>query len=171
MKKLHFLTLIFLFPLFTLSAQSIERQLIGVAGGNNTDEQILLDWTLGETFTALYNSTFGIYKEGFLQPDNFNTDLNESNTETNHILSGQFSAKIFPNPFTETFTFQVSEVQEFDFHLLIVDYSGKVLMEKTLPAGSLKIDWAMNDYPSGLYFLECKDNYGKLVHSFKLLKL
>ncbi len=170
MKINSLLTIGLLFLTSFLMAQSIERQLIGVAGGNNTNDQILLDWTLGEAFTTYDNTPYGSYKEGFLQPMNLNQKLNEPATEPNNDLSGQITAEVFPNPFNGAFNFQINQAQESDAQLTILDYSGKVLMRKIFPAGSLKMEWAMNDYPPGLYFLQFEDDSGILRQSFKLLK-
>ncbi len=169
MKKSHLFTIGLLFLSSFLIAQSIERQLIGVAGENDSGTQILLDWTLGETFTAYDNTLIGIYKEGFLQPVILNQ--NESTTEPNNELSDQITAEVFPNPFSGTFTFQISDAQEKDAQLTILDYSGKNLIKKIFPAGSLKMEWTMSDYPAGLYFLQFADDSGILRQSFKLLKL
>jgi hypothetical protein len=171
MKKPHLLIIgLLLFTSF-LTAQSIERQFIGVAGGNNTNEQIFLDWTLGEPFTAYDNTLIGIYKEGFLQPVILNQNQHESITDPNNELSDQITAEVFPNPFSGAFTFQISEAQEKDAQLTILDYSGKNLIKKIFPAGSLKMEWTMSDYPAGLYFLQFADDSGILRQSFKLLKL
>jgi Secretion system C-terminal sorting domain len=171
MKKTHLLPLVFLFFVFSLSAQSIERQVIGIGGNNNTDEQILLDWTLGETFTAFDNAPFGHYKEGFLQPLFLNEKLDNPDNQSEQNLSDYFDAEVFPNPFNGIFTFQINNVLKSDAQLIILDYSGRVLMKKILPVGSLKMEWAINDYPSGLYFLQFVDDFGVLKQSFKLMKL
>ncbi len=171
MKKPHLITYVFLFFTFAITAQTIERQFIGVAGENDSGKKISLDWTLGEPFTAFDNVSFGFSKEGFLQPRILEKTQIEPGSEIIFEFSDQFSAKIFPNPFEETFTFQISQAQEQDNQLTISDYSGQTLMNKTLPAGSLKLEWAMNDYPTGLYFLQIADDSGKLIHRFKLLKI
>jgi len=171
MKINSLLTIGLLFLTSFLMAQSIERQLIGVASENITDNQILLDWTLGEPFTTYDNTLLGFYKEGFLQPVNLNQDQKEpTTTEPNNDITGQITAKVFPNPFNGAFTFQINQAQESDAQLTILDYSGKNLIRKIFPAGSLKMEWAMNDYPPGLYFLQFEDDSGILRQSFKLLK-
>lgn len=171
MKKLHLITFGFLIFAFSLTAQSIERQLIGVAGENDSGTQILLDWTLGEPFTVYDNTLLGDYKEGFLQPVILNQNQDEPTTEPDNALTDQITAKVFPNPFSEVFTFQISQAQESDAQLTILDYSGKTLIRKIFPASSLNMEWTMNDYPPGLYFLQFADDSGILRQSFKLLKL
>ena len=171
MKKPQLFTLTFLFFAFSLMAQSIERQLIGVAGENDSGNQILLDWTLGEPFTAYDNTLLGDYKEGYLQPFYLLDEFSEDNTETNFSYANHISAKVFPNPFNKIFTFQINQAQAFDTQLIILDYSGKILMKKILPAGRMEMEWPMNDYPPGLYFLQFTDDTGTLRQTFKLLKL
>jgi hypothetical protein len=171
MKKPHSLTLVLLFFTLSIFSQSIERQLIGVAGENDSGKQILLNWTLGESFTFYDVTLLGDYKEGFLQPHDLLQELDKTEPDNNHNFSGDFSAEVFPNPFSGTFTFQINYEQESDAQLTILDYSGKFLMKKTFPAGSLKMEWTMNDYPAGLYFLQFTDNSRITRHSFKLLKL
>lgn len=171
MKKPHLLTIGFLFFACSLTAQSIEQQLIGVAGENDSGNHVLLDWTLGETFTTFNNAAFGSYKEGFLQPIDLSHEKNEINIETDYAFSDPLSVEIFPNPFIGTFSLLVNKPQKEDLHFVISDYSGKNLVENTLAAGSLKMECAMNEYPSGLYFLQFVDDSGALRHSFKLLKL
>ena len=171
MNKPLLFTMTFLFLTFSMMAQSIERQLIGAAGQNDSGKLILLDWTLGEPFTVYDNTLLGFYKEGFLQPVILNQDQKEPTTEPNNDITDQITAKVFPNPFNGAFTFQISQAQESDTQLIILDYSGKNLIRRIFPAGSLKMEWAMNDYPPGLYFLQFEDDSGILRQSFKLVKL
>ena len=171
MKKPHLLTLVLLFFTISLISQSIERQLIGVAGENDSGNQILLDWTLGEPFTAYDVTLLGETKEGFLQPHDLLQELDEIEPNTNDGFLDQFSAEVFPNPFNESFTFQINKAQEFDAELTLFDYSGKAILQKNFPAGMLKIDWTIDGYPTGLYFLQFTDNSGKLLQTFKLLNL
>ena len=171
MKKPTLLTLAFLFFAFSMMAQSIERQLIGVAGQNDSGKQILLDWTLGEPFTAYDNTLLGDYKEGYLQPFYLLNEFTEDHTETNFSYANHISAKVFPNPFNKSFTFQINQAQAFDTQLTILDYSGKILMKNILPAGSVEIEWTMNDYPPGLYFIQSANDSGSLRQIFKLLKM
>jgi len=171
MKKPTLLFLAFLFLAFSMMAQSIERQLIGVAGQNDSGNLILLDWTLGEPFTAYDNTLLGDYKEGYLQPFYLLHEFTEDNTETNFSYVNHISAKVFPNPFNKSFTYQLNQAQEFDTQLSILDYSGKLLMKKILPAGSVEMEWTVNDYPPGLYFIQSADDSGRLRQIFKLLKM
>ena len=171
MKKPHLLPIIILFFTSTLIAQSLERELIGAAGGNNTDDQILLAWTLGEPFTTFNNVSSGTFKEGFLQPYNWNLNLEDPGVENVYTFSDKISAKVFPNPFKETFTFQISQARKTDTQLSVLDYSGKVLLKKILPSGSLKTEWTMKNYPSGLYLLQFSDDSENFLHRFKMLKL
>ena len=171
MKKSHLLTFILLFFTLSLISQSIERQLIGVAGDNESGNQIILDWTIGEPFIAYDNTLLGDYKEGFLQLDGLNQQLAENTNEMNQMSSVYFSANVFPNPFKGAFTFEVNHAQELNAQLSILDYSGKVLITKIFPAGIVKMELTLGDYPPGLYFLQFKDDSGFLKTSFKLLKL
>ena len=155
----------------SLSAQSVERQIIGTAGGNNSGENVLLDWTLGETFNAYDNTLLGTYKAGYLQPIDLLEKLIEEDSDMNASSANEFSAEVFPNPFNDNFTFQLNQAREFDTQLYILDYSGKVILTKILSAGSLKIDWKMDHYPKGLYFLQFTDNTDTLRQTFKLLKM
>jgi len=152
-------------------AQSIERQLIGAAGENDSGKQILLDWTLGEPFISYDVTLLGEYKEGFLQPPDLLQEFDELEHNVDYAFLGNFSAKVFPNPFNRDFSFQIDQVQEYDAKLTLLDYSGKALLKNNFPAGSLKMDLTMDDHPTGLYFLQFTDNTGKLLQTFKLLKL
>ena len=172
MKKPQLLILTFLFFTFTMMAQSIERQFIGAAGQNDSGKQILLDWTLGEPFTAYYDNTLlGDYKEGFLQPFYLLYEFTEDNSETNFNYADHISAKVFPNPFNNFFTFQLNQAQESDTQLNLLDYTGKILMKKILPAGSAETEWTMNEYPPGLYFIQFVDDSESTRQIFKLLKM
>lgn len=171
MKKPHLLAIGFLFFVCSLTAQSIEHQLIGAAGENDSGNHVLLDWTLGETFTTFNNAAFGYYKEGFLQPNDLSHKKNEIYIDTTYDFSDPISVEIFPNPFTGTFTLLVNKPLEEDLYFVISDYSGKNLMKNILAAGSLKMECAMIGYPSGLYFLQFADDSGALRQSCKLLKL
>ncbi len=169
MKKPQLLTIGILFFTCCLTAQSIERQLVGVAGEATSAKDIILEWTLGEPLITLENVPFGYCKQGFLQTYYFNQD--QKNDYSNPAFPGQFSVEVFPNPFHAGFTLQTDHPVETDFYHAVLDYSGKVLMKNTFPAGSLTLDFMMNEYPAGLYFLQFADSSGKIMHSFKLIKL
>ncbi len=171
MKNPYLLTLVFLFITSSIFSQSIERQLIGVAGENDSGKQILLTWTLGEPFTFYDVTLLGDYKEGYLQPHDLLQELDKFEPDVNYEFLNHFDAKVFPNPFNEAFAFQVNHELGEDAQLTFLDYSGKNLMTKVFPAGSLKMHWAMNTYPPGLYILQFTDGSGILRQSFKLLKL
>lgn len=171
MKNPLLLILPFLFFTVFLSAQSIERQLIGTAGEIDSGDRISLDWTLGESFIISNQAAFYHSKEGFLQPENLGEESLEDNTENAPALSNHFSAKVFPNPINSAFVFQINQVQDHDAQLAILDYSGKVLTKKGFPSGTLKTEWNLDNYPAGLYFLQFTNDTGTLNYSFKLLKL
>ena len=171
MNKSHLLILCILLFSVSIFAQSIERQLIGSAGGNETTSDFLLDWTFGETFIAYDNTLIGDYKEGFLQPLNDLPQLTEEEIETNDETVLHSPAVVFPNPFNDGFTFQLNQIESSDIQLTILDYSGKVLLSKVLKAGQLSFDFKLEEHPTGLYFLQFTDHSGVQKQTFKLLKL
>ena len=165
-----------LFPLFLLIfnssiSQSIDRQLVGSAGESSAGETISLDWTMGESFNVFSQSSFGDIKEGFLQTESWLQDFDSDlSIELGSNEIKDFSATIFPNPFKAQFTFQLFEAQSQQLLLSLFDYTGKMILSKSLNSGSQNMDWNMSLHPAGLYFLKVVDDSGNNLQIYKIIK-
>jgi hypothetical protein len=141
-------------------AQSLSPEVISVAGGKMQSSTISLDWTLGETAVARWNTPVGFTTEGFHQPV-FQVTL----------LPAYSSPKvsIVPNPVHSTLNVLVSETPQKPMFAQLVDVQGRVLLQRTsLNLGNTEFN--LNNLSAGIYFLQVLYQNGKTVEAFKVVK-
>lgn len=146
-----------------LSGQTIDRQVIGLAGGISTGNGITLSWTAGEMAVqrAYADNGGGSVTEGFQQP---------------HLSLIPESAQglevsFFPNPVSHLFTVRLPAKEERTFHAQILDQQGRVLKTiRGLVAGDRQID--VEALPAGAYHLRLiPENDPRQASSFQLIKV
>ena len=133
-----------------LFGQSIERDVIGSAGGTLVTNDITISYTVGETFVSY--SKFGnmIMTEGFQQGDQ-------------NIISGLVETKegprminllAYPNPTTGDVTLNISgdNIREY-FTLAIFSGGGKLLYMDRCTIDDKDIHIDMGSYAPGVYIV------------------
>ncbi len=146
-----------------LSGQSIDRQVIGLAGGISAGNGITVSWTAGEIAVqrAYAEDGSGSVTEGFQQPHL--SLIPESPTS--------FEVSFFPNPVTHLFTVRLPAKEERTFNAQILDQQGRVLQTiHGLVAGDRQIN--VEQLPSGTYHLRLiPENDPLKAASYQLLKV
>ena len=140
----------------TTIAQSISPDVIATAGTTFTDGTSQLDWTLGETTTATFNSGSDMLTQGFHQPELLVTNVdNIDNT----------SVSVFPNP---TLTFLNVQLTAFENTIIeLYSIEGKLLETQVASSTNMQID--MTNYSAGTYLLRVNTAKGK-TSTYKISK-
>jgi hypothetical protein len=128
---------------FAASAQSLERSVIGSAGGGATVGANFITWTVGEpvTITAVAGSV--ILTQGFQQPADA---PNAVKTSRNSVFS------VYPNPSNNVFTVSHASFAG-QCTYIVRDASGRDVL-KFKESGTSQTVVKMAGLPSGCYTLE-----------------
>ncbi len=154
-----------LFCLFStsLSGQSIDRQVIGLAGGVSAGNGITVSWTTGEIAVqrAYAENGSGSVTEGFQQPHLSLIPESPASLEVS----------FFPNPVSHLFTVRLPAKEERTFQAQILDQQGRVIKAiRGLVAGDCQID--VEALPAGAYHLRLiPENDPRQASSFQLIKV
>lgn len=151
------------FPFFSFS-QSIDRQVIGMAGDISSTANISISWTVGEVAVQrrpLPTPQGGSITEGFQQP---------------HIelVSGQENSiqiKVFPNPVRDMLRVKVNGSILNTYRIDLLDNHGRTLRTwSKIPVGTQQ--FSMANYPAGTYFLRVhNDLTGEAMEAHQIIKI
>jgi hypothetical protein len=75
---------------------------------------------------------------------------------------------VFPNPFNDIFSLQISTLKQENVSLSLYNISGEVVKENTI-ISNRKIEFNNSDLPSGMYFLKATLNSGE-TKTIKIIK-
>ncbi|NRB62465.1 MAG: T9SS type A sorting domain-containing protein [Saprospiraceae bacterium] len=150
-------------PFFSYS-QSIDRQVIGMAGDISSTANISISWTVGEVAVQrgpLATPQGGSITEGFQQP---------------HIelVSGQENSiqiKVFPNPVRDMLRVKVNGSILNTYRIDLLDNHGRTLRTwSKIPVGTQQ--FSMANYPAGTYFLRVhNDLTGEAMEAHQIIKI
>ena len=76
------------------------------------------------------------------------------------------SFKIYPNPSTGNFSLEVKTISEEKVIIVLTNTIGEIILSEkyNFAAGKNKIEFNMDDYSKGLYFLQLKTSKTIFVH-------
>jgi type IX secretion system substrate protein len=162
-----FTLLIFsLMPALLFSQVSLERQVIGSAGGENSSGNLSVSYTVGEAMIETIASGTLILTQGFQQPDEKPVGI--SIPEINVEISA------YPNPTGDVVILEIQTVEDIDLMLEVRDILGrKVLMDgkKLIISGLLREEIDFSPLPSGNYFIVLRTLDNSIVKSVKIQKV
>ena len=163
--KCSFLTLMVGFCLFfnILSAQSIERQVIGAAGTVFTNGNVSMSFTIGETMVSSYDNGSYWLTEGFQQGfvDPIAVDVKDEYSE--------LGARVYPNPFVSDFSIELDEGNVENYDVLVLNLLGESVHFDRSNLGQ-RMDISLSHHTTGIYFVQIYDN-GQLRKTIKLNKV
>ena len=145
----------------TASGQQISSDLISSAGNYDSNEQIQLTWSIGETFTETISSSENLLTQGFQQ-----SNLNISSVGE-YIIHG-LEIRIFPNPTQDIVNIYIQNNENNKLNYLVTDINGKTLINAPIGKNeSIKqIDFT-NIIP-GVYIITFTSK--KQKQSFQIIK-
>jgi hypothetical protein len=157
--KTIFLT-VFLLAVIAAGAQEISNQVVANSGGEYSNSNISMSWTIGETITETFSADGIVLTQGFHQSTYTVTRIDE-------LLSESFKVDVFPNPVTDylnvNFTGDVVEA-----NLSLFDINGRLILETKVDKYNSTIN--MSDLPDASYVLNLVSSNGKEKVNFKIIK-
>lgn len=148
-----------------LYSQSIERYVIGAAGGSYNDGTTYLDYTAGEVMVTTLNNVSNFLTQGFQQPFTNSTVAVEEVTEQATLFS------IFPNPVVNDLTLTYSGEEATSIRMSLMNALGQLLSDRTVeivPGENILIDFSA--YATGNYYLRLQGN-GSATRTFRLIRM
>ena len=134
---------------FSVAAQSIERQVIGSAGTVFNAGGYEMSFTVGETKVSSYNSGGHWLTEGFQQGDLLITGDNIGIEPT---IFEEIGVSVYPNPFTEHFTLELTDDNIKDYDVVVYDMIGKVVNTDLMNRGN-RMEVHLRGASTGIYFV------------------
>ena len=150
----------------SLSGQSIERSVIGAAGGYAETVGISGSSTVGEIATTTASNGGIILTQGFQQPvEGDFTSIRQPDV--------QIGYRIFPNPTTDRLNIELSSSENLDIEMSLVDMQGRAvggLQESFLLVGSVQRQWDLSSLSEGTYVLRFYESDGSMMQAIRIQK-
>lgn len=167
MKFISYCVLLWL-SVAVLSAQiSIERQVIGAAGGYSSTPNLKISDTAGEVAVTTVISGTVILTQGFQQAgENEITDLED--------LAIEVSYKVYPNPTTDQLFVEITRDQFAEIYLELFDMAGRSfpnLKQVQQGSGFTRTSLSLQNLPEGTYLLSLKGADGRVLASHRIQKI
>jgi hypothetical protein len=143
----------------SISAQTISKQVIGSAGRTQSNSNVTLSYTLGETVVGLMTAGGNQLGNGYYPA----LDLQTLSVEDN-ILDVQI--KVYPNPTTHAL--YVSHPEVSTFNIQILDLNGKLIY-----SGIINRDDPLDvsNFSQGMYLITIDNQDIKKKKSYKIIKI
>lgn len=152
----------FLLLFFTnLNAQSLSRQVIGVAGGTIDYNSAKISWTVGESIVGMSTATNHSVSvnAGFQQPElSILPQAKES----------VFSLSISPNPTPDLLNIVLLDPSQEDLQVSLTNSAGQALVANLL-LNPWKNEIDLTRFPAGIYFLKVSGQKNE-SEVFKIIK-
>jgi hypothetical protein len=157
------------FPIWAF-AQDLDPSVLASEGGIDSNDDISLEWTLGEIAVATLYTNSTMITEGFHQPSLTVSDYYET---TNIELSHQSTAKIkvVPNPVRSIVNIQMEFSEESALNISLFDLAGIQLLEKLNQSPTDSFELNLSGFPAGIYLLRFSNQQGRVIRTFKLSKI
>ncbi|GEO11768.1 T9SS type A sorting domain-containing protein [Segetibacter aerophilus] len=146
-------------------AQKENHSVIAAAGEVSKSSDLILEWTLGEPAVESVSTSSSLYTQGFHQPL---LEVKRTNVADNTTPKNVF--RIFPNPATSILNIQINKPVDERLLVTLVDVTGKVLLNSTLPQDAIASKLDVSRYPHGTYVLRITNAAGSIHSEFKVIK-
>ncbi len=152
---------------FAAQAQSLERQVIGSAGGYEEEAGYSLSFTVGEPVVETAIAGTLVLTQGFQQPDDVSVGVND-------VVKFNMDYIIFPNPTMDELTVQLSADKVVEVTISLYDLLGQKLElmdRKVLVDGVTTSKYNLASLAAANYFVVLTDKDGKQLGQFKVQKI
>lgn len=160
------ITLILLSGVFSLSAQTIERQVIGSMGGTSVSGNIIVTSTAGEVAVATKSSASILLTEGYQQ-------ANDTNSVSISEIENIAKMKLYPNPTTNSAKLEITANFNSATTIAVFSMDGKLINNQSLPLisgveSSVEID--VSAQASGIYMVRIFGENNSFLETMRLVK-
>ncbi len=101
----------------------------------------------------------------------FANDMVENNLENDHGLIGEvIDMKLFPNPTSDELTIAVSTSEFENAHLIIADYSGKIIKEIEMEGGEKQKTISVDGWTPGFYAIQLVSGKNKVTQKLVVIQ-
>ena len=157
MKK-NYVFLMSIFCCYSLSAQTISKQVIGAAGKTQTNSNLIVSWTAGEPVVGLMTAGSDQLSNGYYSA----MDLQSLSIEDNSL---DLQIKAYPNPTSQLL--YVSHPELNSFSIQISDLNGKQIYSGTI---NKETPLDVSNYTQGMYLLSIENKEENKKNTYKIIK-
>ena len=150
----------------SMSAQSLDRFVIGATGGEATNASYQLEFTAGEAATGTLESGTFILNQGFNQPSS------QSNTSNQPTIEAIY--RLYPNPTKSFVSLELDLSTASPLSLSLHDIHGRQLGETISSPGyvnSFSQQWDLSQYAIGIYVIRVISPSGEAVKTLRVEKV
>jgi hypothetical protein len=145
---------------FTLTAQTIDKQIVATAGTTMSTASYKLTFSIGEPLIGTINNTLTV-DQGFLAAASSNSTLSIED----QILSN--AIKVYPNPVTDKLHIDLKNISG-TVRVNIYNMTGKLLVNKNLNTQQNNLH--LGNLSNGIYLVNLHFSDYKVIKSFKIIK-
>jgi hypothetical protein len=167
-KTIPFLILMIL--VFGLKAQSVERWVIGSAGGSYYDgvHDFEMDFTVGELMVTTETNVNNTLTQGFQQPQNPLSwvSVQDYSENPSHVI-------LYPNPVIDQLNLSIQNAKSGEYRIMVYDVIGQLLIDNTISAGfdgTARANLDFNSYATGNYYVRIIHEK-KTIQTGKIIKI
>ncbi len=145
------------------TAQTLSPSVLANDGGIAETENVILEWTLGETLIATHHGDRHIYTEGYHQPELQVVSLEPA--------SRNLDINVFPNPVNADLAIQIGGPVKEEIRVDLMDMNGTILIQKFIQPLETKAKVDLENLPSSTYLLRFTTEKGEMTQTFKISKI
>lgn len=139
------------------------QEVMSASGGKSTENQVNIEWTIGEAFTGTVDGSSIIISQGFHQPK-----LTVSSIFEHRLNTITFNA--YPNPVRYNLYINAQSDPK-DFLITILDNYGSIIHQRQHILSRDNKEFNFSDYAPGLYFVRIADaSNSRVLKTFKIIK-
>jgi len=176
MKKILHTIILLVATASLLSAQSIERKVIGSAGKTLTAGNIQLDFTAGESFAETLVAASNSITQGFHQPaltvtrfaDPRDTSSMLPAERLNEKLASGIDLTVYPNPAVDHIILKLNHAIDESLSITITNMEGQLVKQEIMQQQTMQIDFS--SLAAGTYLIMVKNAKGDLNNTYKVIK-
>ncbi len=147
-----------------ISLAGISQEIITSSGDYYSNEDITLEWTIGEGVTETYEENEIILNQGFQQ----NIEIIQLPTKNNNL--DDIKVTIYPNPAGEIVNIDISTSDDFELNIDLYDIQGNNLYTVKKNNGQPSIQIELPELPAGEYILKIYSRNNNINKAFKIIK-
>lgn len=132
-----------------IQAQSIQHQVLDVAGTNLTAAGYSMSLSIGQTAISTLKANNYIITQGFQQPEFSKITTTHNPEKTN------FQATIFPNPTQDILNINVIGIENASYKTFIFNTMGQLIKKSEFVGNEVSVE--VNDLPVGDYILRLQN--------------
>lgn len=147
---------------FLFSAHVISQEIVGAAGKEESNTQVQLYWTLGETVIQTGGTGEQRLTQGFHQIEYLATLIEEKKQSS-------IDLSLYPNPFIDVVNIAIKgDIEASTLNYSIIDMNGRELKSGKLMSNPYPLELAA--YSNAFYFIKIFSNNHSISQTYKVQK-